>query len=65
MSAKNLVVVYQRDGGMAAAQINSDGRLSHSKNESFRTTKQRNTIRFEHIMIKSLFFLFAFERLYH
>jgi hypothetical protein len=50
---------------MAAAQINSDGRLSHSKNESFRTTKQRNTIRFEHIMIEILFFLFAFERLYH
>jgi hypothetical protein len=29
----------------------------------FDATKQRNTIRFDHIMIKSLFFLFAFEKL--
>ena len=34
--AKNLIVLDERDGGMAAAQINCDRRSSHIKNESLR-----------------------------
>jgi hypothetical protein len=36
---------------------------SHIQNESLRGTKQRNIIRFEQLMIKKMFFLFAFEGL--
>jgi len=51
---------------MAATQINSNGRSCHIvglyQKDHFELFGNRNIIRFVQIMIKILFFLFAFER---